>query len=153
LAIRFQAGVRVRDGELDADQAALDQVSEEVGPERLGLGLADVEAEDLAPPGLMHAMRDHQRLSDHPAAVADLLDLRVQEQVRIAALQRPRPERLDMLIERLTDATDIALGDPQPQALDQLVNAPGRHAAHIGLLHDRQERLLERRRGSRMLGN
>jgi hypothetical protein len=32
--------------------------------------------------------------------------------------------------------------DPQPKALDQLVDAAGRNAAHIGLLDDRQQRLL-----------
>src|SRR5829696_2515765 len=45
--------------ELDADQTALDQAAEEVGPERLSLGLADVDREDLAPAGLMNAVRDH----------------------------------------------------------------------------------------------
>ena len=120
----LQPGVGVGDRELDADQAALDQAAQEVGPERLGLGLADVDAQDLAPAGLMHAMRDHQRLVDHAAAVADLLDLGVQEQIRVGALQRPRPERLDVLVERAADAADLALGDPQPEALDQLVDAP-----------------------------
>ena len=61
------------------------RTAEEVGPKRLGLGLADVEAENLAPAGLVHAVRDHQRLVHDAAAVADLLDLRVQEQVRVAA--------------------------------------------------------------------
>jgi hypothetical protein len=75
----LQAAVGVGDGELDADQATLDQPSEEGGPERLGLGLADVDREDLAPAGLVHAVRDHQRLVDHPATVAHLLDLGVQE--------------------------------------------------------------------------
>jgi hypothetical protein len=56
----------------------------------------------------MHPVRDHQRLIHDAAAVADLLDLGVKEQVRIAALQRPRPERLDVLIERAADATDLA---------------------------------------------
>ena len=37
--------------------------AQELGPERLGLGLADVEAEDLAPAGLVHAVGDHQRLA------------------------------------------------------------------------------------------
>ena len=138
----LQPGVRVADGELDADQAALDQAREEVGPERLGLGLADIDREDLPAAGLMHAMRDHQRLVDHPAAVADLLDLGVQEQVRVGALQRPRPERLDVLIERLTDPADLALGDPQPEALDELVDPPGRDAAHIRLLDHGEQRLL-----------
>ena len=72
----------------DADQAALDQAAQEVGPERLGLGLADVEAENLAAAGLMDAVGDHQRLGDHAAAVADLLDLGVEEQIRVGALQR-----------------------------------------------------------------
>ena len=57
--------------------------------------------EDLAAAGLVHAVRDHQRLVDDAAAVADLLDLGVQEHVRVAALQRPRPERVDVLIQRL----------------------------------------------------
>src|SRR5215217_3932383 len=70
--------------ELDADQAPLDEASEELGPKRLGLGLADIDGEDLAPPALMHAMRDHQRLVDHAAAVAHLLDLGVQEHVGVA---------------------------------------------------------------------
>ena len=138
----LQPGVRVADRELDADQAARDQAAEELGPERLGLGLADVDGEDLAPAGLVDAVGDHQRLVDHAAAVADLLDLGVEEQVRVAALQRPRPERLDVLIERLADAADLALADPQPEALDELVDAPGRDAADIGLLDHRQQRLL-----------
>ena len=74
---RLQPGVRVADGELHADQAAGDQASEELGPERLGLGLADVDREDLAPAALMHAVGDDERLVDHAAAVADLLNLGV----------------------------------------------------------------------------
>ena len=99
----LQPGVRVGDRELHADQAARDQAPEELGPERLGLGLADIDREDLAPAGLVHAVRDHQRLVDDAAAVADLLDLRVQQQVRVGALQRPRAERLDVLVERRAD--------------------------------------------------
>jgi hypothetical protein len=71
---RLQPGVRVRDRELDPDQAALDEPSEELGPERLSLGLADIDAKDLAPAGLVHPVGDDQRLVDHAAAVADLLD-------------------------------------------------------------------------------
>ena len=97
---RLEPGVRVSDGELHADQSASHEAAQELGPERLGLGFADIDREDLAPAGLMHAVRDHQRLVDHPAAVAHLLDLRVEEQIRVAALQRPRAERLHVLIER-----------------------------------------------------
>ena len=58
---RLQAGVRVGDRELHADQAALDEAAQEVAPERLGLGLADVEADDLPAAGLVHGVRDHER--------------------------------------------------------------------------------------------
>ena len=125
----LQPGVRVADGELHADQAAGDEAAEELGPERFGLGLADVDREDLPPPALMDAVRDDERLGDDAAAVADLLHLGVQEQVGVAALQRPRPERLDVLIQRLADAADVRLGDPQPEPLDELVDAPRRDAA------------------------
>jgi hypothetical protein len=106
---RLQAGVRVADGQLDADQAALDQAPEELGPERFGLGLADVDRENLAAPGLMHAMRDHERFGDDAPAVADLLDLRVEEHVGVAAFKRPGAERVDVLVERLADPADLAL--------------------------------------------
>jgi hypothetical protein len=127
---------------LDADQAALDEPSEELGPERLGLGLADVDRQNLAPAALMHAVGDHQRLVDHAAAVADLLDLGVQEQIGVGALQRARSERVDVFVERLADPADLALADPQPEALNELVDAPGRDAADVGLLDHGQQRLL-----------
>src|SRR3954451_13554482 len=87
-------------------------------------------------------MGDHDALALNAAAVADLLDLGVDEQIRVAALQRPLAERLDLLIEQAGDPADLALGDPQPEALDELVDATGRDAAHIRLLHDAHERLL-----------
>jgi len=45
----LQALVRIRDDELHAGEAALDQAAEEVSPERLCLALAAVEADHLAP--------------------------------------------------------------------------------------------------------
>jgi hypothetical protein len=44
---RLQPGVRVADGELHSGPAALDETSEKLGPERLGLGLADIDRQDL----------------------------------------------------------------------------------------------------------
>ena len=105
---RLQAGVRVADGQLHADQAARDEAAQELAPERLGLRLADVQADDLAPAGLVHGVRDHDALALHAAAVADLLDLRVDEQIRVAALQRPLAERLDLLVEQPGDPADLA---------------------------------------------
>src|SRR5215217_7311803 len=53
---RLQRGVSVADGELNAGQTALDQAPEELGPERFGLRFADIDRENLATPGLMHAV-------------------------------------------------------------------------------------------------
>ncbi len=136
----LQPGVRVADGELDADEPARDQRSKELAPERLGLGFADVD--DLPAAGLMDGMGDDDTLAHDTAAVAAFLDFRVDEQVGVTALQRPLSERLDLLIEQAGDPADLALGDPQPETLDELIDAPRRDAADTRLLDDRDERLL-----------
>jgi hypothetical protein len=138
----LQAGVRVTDGKLHADQAPREQRPEELAPERLGLRRADVQADDLPTAGLVHGVRDHDALARDAPAVADLLDLGVDEAIRIATLQRPLAERLHRLVEQSGDPADLGLGDAQPQALDQLVDATRRDAAHVRLLHDRDQRLL-----------
>jgi hypothetical protein len=138
----LQALVGIADDQLHADQAARDEVPEEVGPERLGLRLADVQADDLPAAGLMDAVGDDHALALDPAAVSDLLDLGVEEQIDVAALQRPRPERLDLLVQAGADAADLRPAHAQPKALDELIDTPCAHAAHIGLLDNRQQRLL-----------
>jgi hypothetical protein len=55
----------------------------------------------------MHTMRDHQCLVDHAAAVADLLDLGIEKHIWVAPLQRPRPERFYVLVERPADPADF----------------------------------------------
>src|SRR5205814_418637 len=114
----LQALVRVRDDELHAGQAAPDEAAQEVAPERLRLRFPAVEADHLPSPRLVHAVRDHQALAHDAAAVTDLLDLRVEPDVRIAALERPRPKRLDLLVEAGANARDLRPGDPQPERLD-----------------------------------
>src|SRR5436190_3508269 len=120
----------------------LDQRAQELAPERLRLCLADVQANDLAAAGLMHRVRDHHTLARDPAAVTNLLDLRVDEQIRVAALKRAGAERLDLLIQPSADPRHLAARDAQPQRPHQLVNAPRGDTAHIRLLHDRHQRLL-----------
>jgi hypothetical protein len=58
-------------------------------------------------------------------------------------------ECVDVLVQRGADAADLAIADPQPEALHELVDAAGRDAANIGLLDDGQQRLLGTPRGSR----
>src|SRR3954467_14650326 len=138
----LQAGMRVADRQLDADQAARDERAQELAPEALGLRLADVQADDLAAAGLVDGVRDHDALALNAAAVADLLDLGVDAQIGVAALQRALAEGLHLLVEQPRDPADLRARDAQPQRLDELIDAPRRDAAHIRLLDDRDERLL-----------
>jgi hypothetical protein len=95
-----------------------------------------------APAGLVDGVRDHDRLARDAAAVADLLDLGVDEQIRVAALQRALAERLHLLVEQTSDPAHLALADPQPEALDELIDPAGGDATNVGLLHDGDQRLL-----------
>ena len=123
-------------------QAALDQAAQEAAPEGLRLRLADVEGDHLPVARLVHAVGEHEALAHDAASVSDLLHLGVQPQVRIAALERPVAEGVDLLVQALADPRDLALGDPQPQRLDHLVDLARGDTGDIRLLHDRDERLL-----------
>jgi hypothetical protein len=122
---RRQPRVRIADHQLHAGQTARDKRADEVGPERLGLGGTHVQADDLAPAALVHAVRDDECLVLHAAAVADLLHLGVEPQVDVVALQRALQERLDLLVECRADAADLRARDPQSQALHQLIDPAG----------------------------
>jgi hypothetical protein len=87
-------------------------------------------------------VRDDDALALHAARVSDLLDLGVDEQIRVAALERALPERLDLRVEQRRDPRHLRARDPQPERLHELVDAAGGDAAHVGLLDDRDERLL-----------
>ena len=133
----FEALVGVRDAQPDARQPAGAQAAQELAPERLGLGLTDVDADDLPAAGLVHAIGDHQRLVAHPAGLADPLDLGVQPQVRVGALQGPLTEHPDLLVQAAAQPRHLVLGQVvQAQLLDQPVDLAGGHPVDVGLLHD-----------------
>jgi hypothetical protein len=134
--------VRVGDDQLQTAQAALDQAAQEGAPERFRLGLADVERDHLAVAGLVHTVGQHQRFPHDPAAVADLLDLRVQPQIGVAALQRAVAERIDLLVEAGADPRDLTLRDPQPERLDHLIDLARGNAGDVRLLHHAHQSLL-----------
>jgi hypothetical protein len=70
--------VGVRDAQAHAGEAAGPQAAEELPPERLGLSLTHVQADDLAAAALVDAVGDHQGLVADPTGLADPLDLGVQ---------------------------------------------------------------------------
>ena len=128
--------------ELHPDQPARHQRAQKLAPEGLGLGLADVEPDDLPATSLMHAVGDHHALAHHPPAGTDLLDLGVDEQIGVATLERAAAEGLDLLVKASRDARHLTARDAQPERLHQLIHTACRDPAHIGLLDHAHERLL-----------
>ena len=139
----LEAGVGVGDASLTPSRPRARKRPQELAPERLGLGLAHVQADDLAAAGLVHAVGDHQRLVAHPARLADPLDLGVQPQVRVGALQGPLAEDPDLLVQAAAQPGDLVLAQVvQAHLLHQPVDLAGRDAVDVGLLDHRDQGLL-----------
>ena len=150
----LEALMGVGDAELHPGEAAGPQASQELAPEGLGLGLADVDADDLAAPRLVHAVGDDERLVTHAAGLAHALHLGVEPEVGVGALEGALAEEAHLLVEAGAEAADGALADAgEPELGHQAVDLARGDAVDVGLLDDGHERLLAARlRGSRKLG-
>jgi hypothetical protein len=137
----LQAGVGVADHQLHPAQPAGLQATQERGPERPVLGVADVEPEHLTPPVGGDTGSDDHRLGHHAAVHPGLAVGGVEEHVGVVDPgQGPVPERAHLLIEVRADPRHLGLADPArtTQRLDQVVDLPGRHSVQVGL-HDHRE--------------
>jgi hypothetical protein len=115
---RLQPVVRVGDDELDAAQAALAQAAQESDPEWLGFAVADRHAEHLATTVGVHRHRDDDRDGDDVVVAAHLDVGRIEPEVRPLALDRPRQEGFDTLVDLAAEPRDLALADASmPSAL------------------------------------
>jgi hypothetical protein len=56
--------------------------------------------------------------------------------------QERHTNRAPNSVETGADSRRLSLRDPQPERLDRLFDLARRHAGHIRLLHNRDERLL-----------
>jgi hypothetical protein len=139
----LEALVGVGDDQLDPGQAAADQAAQELPPERLGLGRAHLQADDLPLPAGVDPVGDHQSMVLDPPAGPDLLHLGVQPQIRVGARQGPLPEHGDLLVQPSAEPRHLVLGHSgQPERLHQPVHLTGGHAIDVGLLDHRDQRLL-----------
>ena len=122
-----EAGVLVGDDQPDAVQATLFQGAEEPAPKHLVLGVADIQAEDLpATVGGDRGGDDDGHRGDLPAAdraagsgAADMQVGGVEEHIRErGVVQRPVPERRDLLVQPGADPRHLRLRDagPDPSA-------------------------------------
>ena len=113
-------------------------------PERALLTRPHVDAEHFALALAVDPGGHHDAHVDGPPVLADLLSQRIQPQAGIRpAVQRPAEERLDD-DELLADARDLALRDALAaeglHQVHQILDAAGRGALYVGLLHDGKQR-------------
>ena len=139
----LDALVGIGHDQLDAAQAAAGELAQERRPEGLGLGGANIHAEDLATAVTVDADRDDHRDRDDAAILAHLHIGGIDPQIRPVALDRTGEERLHLVVDLATRPADLALGGAgHTHRLHQIVHRLGRDALHIGFLHDGGERLL-----------
>ena len=142
----LEAGVGVGDDQLDSPEAAGLQPTQERGPKRPVLAVADVHPEDLTTTIGADADRDDDRLRHDPLVHAGLAVGGVEEHVRVrGVLQRPVPERGDLSVEVLADPAHLGLGDPgvRAQGLDQVIDLAGGHPVQVGLHHHGEQGLID----------
>jgi hypothetical protein len=130
--------------EAHAGQAAGDERTQEPGPDRAGLARADLAAQDLPLAPLVDSDPDQDRHLQDPATLADLLDLGVEPDVRVAVLVEPAlPERADRPVELAAQPAHLALADPvDAQGPDQGIDLAGGHPEHVRLGDDGVQRAL-----------
>jgi hypothetical protein len=107
-----RAGMLVGDDQPDPGQPALAQGAQEAAPEHLVFGVADVTAENLpAAVGGHPGRHDHDHRGDLPRCDAHVEIGGVEEHIRErGVVQRPGPERLDLLVQPGTDPRHLRLG-------------------------------------------
>ena len=147
-AAALQAFVGVGDHQAHTGQSAAAQRAQELGPERLVLGVADGEAEDLTvaaggDPGGDHDRPRHDLMQ---VGVAGFDVGRVQVDVgELDVGERAVAERVDLDVELGADPRHLRLRDPRvdPQRLHQIVDRAGRDALDVGLHDHRVQRLID----------
>jgi hypothetical protein len=103
--------MHVRDHQLDAPEAAPGQRAQKLGPERLGLGGADCDAQHLASAIAVDGDGDDHRDRDDATGGANLEVGRIQPEIGPVAFQRPVKERGDLVVDLGAQAAHLALGD------------------------------------------
>jgi hypothetical protein len=124
--------VAVGDHQLDTAQAAAGELSQESGPERLGLRSADVHAEHLAAPVAIDADRDDDGDRDDAAGPTHLHVGRIDPEVKPIAFERALEEGLHLAVDLFARARDLAPGDAaHAHRLDQVVDRAGGDALDV----------------------
>lgn len=133
---RLQAGVRIRDHQLQPAQPPGFQAAQKLGPERFCLGRADGQADDLAPPIRVHRDSDYRRHRNDPPALTHPQIGDIKPQTGPFTGQRTVEKLMHPLIYVLAKLGNRALGNTrQPHDLHQFIHLARRHPADPCLLN------------------
>src|SRR3984893_7571943 len=95
-----------------SETTSLTQLAQELGPERLGFGRADVHAEHLPPSVIVDTDGDDRSDRHNAAILADLHIGGVNPQIRPVAFDGLIQERIDALVDLLAKPRHLAFGNP-----------------------------------------
>ena len=99
-----QTRVRVGHDEAHTGQTAVVQAGEELAPERLVLGVADIEPDDLAMPVSSQSGGDHDRFRHDVTVLSDMRVLGVQPDIDERLMIQPtRSQHVDVGVDLGTD--------------------------------------------------
>jgi len=136
----FQPFVGVGHDELYTAQPAAGERAQELGPERLGLAVADRHAQHLVAAIGVDANGDNHGHRDDVVVAPDFDIGCVQPDVGPVALDGPVQEAVHPLVNLATQARDLALADAiHAHSLDQVVHGPGGDALDVGFLDHRRQ--------------
>ena len=136
----------VGDDELGPGKAAIAQVAEELGPERFGLGVTDVDAEHLSVPVDTESCCDHDCLGHDVAVLADVLVGGIEPDVdERLVIQSSGAQHGDIDVDLLADPRHRRLADTgvATECLDEVVDLAGARAADVGGHDHRPQRLVD----------
>lgn len=130
--------VRIGDDELHPREAAGNEPAEEGGPVGSVLRGADVTAKNLASAIGVDARGDDHGHLDDPPLLADALREGVHPDVAIrTGIERALQEGADLPVQLGADAGYLARRDAlAAQGADEVIDAAGGDALHVGRLHD-----------------
>src|SRR5258706_16130090 len=102
----FEAGVIIRDHELDAGQAAFSQAQKKVAPARPALAIGEFHGEDLPPAFPVHSNGHEYSLAHNDPALPDTLVTGIENEVRERVCKAPFGKRSQALVEGFVDGAD-----------------------------------------------
>src|SRR5258706_699708 len=130
----FEAGVIIRDHELDAGQAAFSQAQKKVAPARPALAIGEFHGEDLPPAFPVHSNGHEYSLAYNDPALPATLVTGIENEIRERVCKPPSGKRSQALVEGFVDGADRTRRKAvTAQGFRDRLHFPCRNALHIHL--------------------